>query len=80
MEYTKSKSHKRDVTEFVEWMKSELRSKASQKSDVYNFDFQSDAPRKKSCKRLSWVTSNHESPNEGNSLQNSLSEMRILNS
>jgi hypothetical protein len=80
MEYTKSKSHKRDVTEFVEWMKSELRSKASQKSEVYSFDFLSDSSPERSCKRLSWVKLTRELPTDDSSIQNPLPQMRVLNS
>lgn len=81
MDCSKSKSTlNKDVTQFVQWMKSEMRSKATQKSEVYNFDFLSDAPLKKTCKRLSWVATTHEFSPEGSALHNTLPEFGILNS
>ena len=80
MEYTNSKSHNRDVTDFVEWMKSELRRKASQKSELYNFDFLSDSTPKRSCKRLSWGNLTHQLPTDDSSTQNPFPGMKVLNS
>ena len=78
MECTNIKSaQKKDVTYFVHWMKSEMQKKAVLKSEVYNYDFISEVPRKQACKRLLWVP--HDISSEDSSLYNTIPEMGILN-